>query len=119
MAMLVHHFMVMDAPKWVFEELDKWMRAVFWTAEEKVNGGKCPVAWDTICRPVFFGGFGVKNLQLQALALCVRWEWLRRTDPDRPWQNLHMIVDKEARQVFASIWSTMRWETAPKPFLER
>ena len=40
----VHHFMVMDALKWVFEELDKWMRAFFWTSEEKVNGGKCLVA---------------------------------------------------------------------------
>ena len=76
----VHHFMVMDALKWVFEELDKWMRAFLWTAEEKVNGGKCLVAWDTIYRPVCFGGLGVKNLQLQALALRVRWEWLRRTD---------------------------------------
>ena len=101
----VHHLMVMDAPKWVFEELDKWMRAFFWTAEEKVNGGNCLVAWDTICTPVCFGGLGVKNLELQALALRVRWEWLRRTDPDRPWQKLHMVVDREARQVFDSLVS--------------
>ena len=33
----------------------------------------------------------------------VRWEWLRRTDPSRPWQGLHLMVDKEAKAVFDSL----------------
>lgn len=50
-----------------------------------------------------FGGLGVKNLAVQALALRVRWEWLRRTDPKRPWQGLHLMVDEQARAVFDSL----------------
>ena len=48
------------------------------------------------------GGLGIKNLKLQALVLRVRWEWLRRTEPDRPWQGLSMMVDDDARAVFDS-----------------
>lgn len=61
------------------------------------------VAWDTICRPTCFGGLGVINLRLQSLAFRVRWEWLRRTDPRRPWQGLSLMVDKDARLVFDSM----------------
>lgn len=53
--------------------------------------------------PGLFGGLGVKNLQLQALALRVRWEWLRRTEPDRPWQGIPMIEDQMAKRVFDSL----------------
>ena len=45
----------------------------------------------------------MKNLRTQGLAMRVRWEWLRRTDPSRPWQGLHLMVDKEAKAVFDSL----------------
>ena len=93
----IHHFMITDAPAWVFEELDKWMRDFFWAGKEKSHGGQCLVAWDAVCKPTSFEGLGVKNLALQALTLRVRWEWLRRYDPSRPWQGLNMIVDDQAR----------------------
>ena len=95
--------MVLEAPIWVFEEINSWMRAFFWKGKEKVSGGHCQVTWNSICRPTQFGGLGVKNLQLQALALRVRWEWLRRTDPGRPWQGIPMSHDQLARQVFDSL----------------
>lgn len=92
------------------------MQAFFWTAKDKANGGQCLVAWNKICRSVYFGGLGVKNLQLQALVLCMRWEWLRRTDPERPWQGIPMIVDKEARQVFDSLVKIAVGDGAKTPF---
>ena len=61
------------------------------------------VAWSQVCRPYEFGGLGVKNLAMQGLALRVRWEWLRRTDPHRPWQGLQRLKDVEASQVFDSL----------------
>ena len=79
--------------------------SLFWAGKDKVHGGQCLVAWNTICKPLVYGGLGVKNLQLQALALRVRWEWLRRTDQLRPWQGLHMMVDEDARRVFDSLVS--------------
>lgn len=99
----IHHFMVLEAPNWVFEEIEKWMRSFFWAGKDKVNGGQCLVAWSAVCKPTWLGGLGLRNLQMQGLALRVMWEWLRRTDPDRPWQGLPMIVDKEAREVFDSL----------------
>lgn len=79
------------------------MRAFFWAGKEKVNGGQCLVAWSTICRPTYLGGLGVRDLNLQGLALRVRWEWLKRTDPTRPWQGLTMMEDTDAREVFDSL----------------
>ena len=99
----VHQLMVMDVPTWVFEEIDSWARSFFWVAKDQVTGGQCLVSWQQICRPIKFGGLGVKNFRLQGLALRVRWEWLRRTDPDRPWQGLPMVKDSEAAEVFDSL----------------
>lgn len=99
----IYQLMVLNSPAWVFEEIEKWMCAFFWAGMEKTNGGKCLVAWDTVARPTCFGGLGVKNLQLQALALRVRWEWLRWVDPSRPWQGIPMIEDREAKIIFNSL----------------
>jgi hypothetical protein len=67
-----------------------------------VNGGQCLIAWENVCKPTDMGGLGVKDLKLQGLALRARWEWLRRTDPDRPWQGLPTMRDSAAHQVFQS-----------------
>ena len=79
------------------------MRSFFWAGKDKVNGGQCLVAWDTICRPKCYGGLGIKNLNWQALALRVRPEWLKRTEPSRPWQGLHMIEDRDTRELFDNL----------------
>ena len=60
----VHHLLETEAPTWLLEEVNKWLRAFFWAGKEKVNGGQCMVAWNNICRPVEFGGLGVKDLEL-------------------------------------------------------
>jgi hypothetical protein len=83
-ARAVHQMVVAEAPAWMLEEINKWMRAFFWAGKDEVQGGQCLVAWRSICKPKKFGGLGVKDLRLQGLALRVRWHWLRRTDPERP-----------------------------------
>ena len=99
----IHQLMILEAPAWVFEEINGWMRSFFWAGKEKSNGGQCLVACNTICRPTCYGGLGIKNLRLQALALRARWEWLRRTDLERPWQGISFLVDNEAKEVFNSL----------------
>ncbi|KAM0866294.1 hypothetical protein ACQ4PT_042721 [Festuca glaucescens] len=99
----IHHLLVAEAPAWALEEIVKWMRAFFWAGKKEVHGGQCLVSWDTICKPTQFGGLGVKDLRLHGLALRVRWIWLRRTDPSRPWQGLPAMVDSEAQEVFQSM----------------
>ena len=70
------------------------------TGKKEAIAGRCLVAWDTVCRPVIYGGLGIKDLRLHGLALRTRWEWLRRTDPSRPWHGLPALRDKEALAVF-------------------
>lgn len=70
----VHHLLVMDPPGWVFEDMDGWKHSFFWAGNDRANGGQYLVAWSTIFQPTSFGGLGVKNLKIQALALRVRWE---------------------------------------------
>jgi hypothetical protein len=97
--------MVAEAPAWLLDEVNKWMRAFFWAGKEEVKGGQCLVAWRSICQPKEFGGLGIKNIRLQGLALRVRWAWLRRTDPTRPWQGLPSLHDAEATDAFQSMAS--------------
>ncbi|KAK1643786.1 hypothetical protein QYE76_061591 [Lolium multiflorum] len=68
----VHHLLVLEAPVWVLEELEKNLRGFFWVAKESANGGQCLVAWQKCCKPYDQGGLNIKNLRLQGLALRVR-----------------------------------------------
>jgi hypothetical protein len=99
----IHHLLVENAPLWLLEEINKWLRAFFWAGKAEANGGQCLVAWEVVCKPTSLGGLGVKNLKLQGLALRARWHWLRRTDPDKPWQGLPPIKDVAAMEVFESL----------------
>lgn len=101
----VHKLLVIDAPGWVFEDMNNWMCSFFWAGKDRVNGGQCLVSWNTIYRPTCFGGLGVKNLRMQALALQVRWECLRQPDPNSPWQGRALMVDIDARMVFDNMVS--------------
>ncbi|KAM0870271.1 hypothetical protein ACQ4PT_040114 [Festuca glaucescens] len=102
-ARAVHQMVVAEAPMWLLEDIDRWMRAFFWAGKDEVQGGQCLVAWRSICKPKEFGGLGVKDLRLQGLALRVRWMWLRRTDPERPWQGLPGLNDPLVAGVFQSL----------------
>lgn len=60
----VHHLLVMEAPDWVFDDINGCMRLFFWAGKDHVNGGHCLVARNMICKPLCFSGLGVKNLQV-------------------------------------------------------
>lgn len=52
---------------------------------DDAQGGHCLVAWGKACRPVELGGLGIHNLQLLNHALRIRWLWLQKSDPNKPW----------------------------------
>jgi hypothetical protein len=37
--------------------------------EKQVNGGQCLVTRENVCKPLDYGGLGIKNLHLHGLAL--------------------------------------------------
>jgi hypothetical protein len=104
-ACTIHHLLVEEAPVWMLEEVAKWLRTFFWARKKQVSGGQCLVAWESICKPIRFGGLGIKDPRLQGLALRVRWEWLARMSASRAWQGLPMCKDPQACGVF---WSLAR-----------
>jgi hypothetical protein len=45
----VHQLLVADAPAWLLEEINRWIRAFFWAGKDHVSGGQCLIAWQRIC----------------------------------------------------------------------
>ena len=64
------------------------------------------VAWGKVCRPLNFGGLGISSLPELCWALRMRWLWLQRTDPTRPWNNLPVHVPSNAKALFSSVLVT-------------
>lgn len=96
MARPIHQLLVVDTLVWLLDEINKWIRAFLWAGKEKVNRGQCLVACQNICKPISFGGLGIKNLNLQATQL-------RCVDDARLWQAQPVIKVKDATEVFNNL----------------
>lgn len=40
-----------------------------------------------VCRPLHQGGLGIHNLEMMSWSLNLKWLWLKKTQPDRPWDR--------------------------------
>lgn len=100
-AIPIYVLLAIDVPKWFIKAVDKWRRQFLWDGRKQLNGGNCPVNWQRVTRPQKFGGLGVHDLQALAWTLRMRWLWMKRTDPDRPWAILNVKVPHQAAAMFA------------------
>jgi hypothetical protein len=91
----VYILMAMSVPKWVIKSIDKIRRGFLWKGR-KVNGGSCLVRWDIVTRPLKYGGLVVSNLQYKSWVLQVKWLWLQKTDPSRPWHGMNLPIQQQA-----------------------
>lgn len=48
---------------------------------------------------------GVHDLEHQSSALCLRWQWLSRTDCNRAWSGLDLQLTPEEGDLFASAYT--------------
>jgi hypothetical protein len=46
------------------------------------------VSWPVVTRPKELGSLGIADLKTLGWALRVRWLWLQKTQPDKPWACL-------------------------------
>jgi hypothetical protein len=91
--MLVYLAMTIELPTWAIKAIDKIRSGFFWRGR---NGGHCLlIAWPKVCRSRELGGLGISDLKSFRLALRIRWPWLRKSEPHKPWANLPLHITKE------------------------
>jgi hypothetical protein len=100
-AMLIYLIMAFDLPPWAIRAVDKIRRGFLWRGRKDAKGGHCIVAWPKVCLPKELGGLGISDLKSLSWALRMRWVWLQKTEPHRPWANLPIQVPKQVRAFFA------------------
>lgn len=72
-----------------------------WKGKANANGGQCAIAWSKVCRPVELGGLGIHNLDTLSWSLRMRWLWLQKTQPDKPWASLPIQINANAKALFS------------------
>lgn len=96
----IHLLIALDVPRWLIKAIDKIRRGFLWCGRKDTQGGNCPVTWLRVTRPLNCGGLGVHDLERLSWALRMRWLWLRKTDPAKPWAFLDIQVPANVEAMF-------------------
>ncbi|WVZ50362.1 hypothetical protein U9M48_001621 [Paspalum notatum var. saurae] len=99
-AIPIYQLLALELPKWVIKAIDKIRRAFLWKGRKEINGGHCLVAWGRVQRTLDLGGLGILDLEIMGWALRMRWLWLKKTQPDRPWADLDIQVHPNSMAMF-------------------
>jgi hypothetical protein len=59
------------------------------------------VGWQWVCRPRDLGGLGILNLEVLSWALQLRWLWMMKTQPDKPWTDMEIQVHANVSALFS------------------
>lgn len=105
--MPVHILLAMSINPTILKKVTQVIRDFLWHGRKDAKAGCCPVSWLRVCRPIEFGGLGVRDLHRTGISLRTRWLWLQATDTSRPWHGLQLPCDDETREFFraSTIWS--------------
>jgi len=107
LAIPVHLSIAVCLSPWAVDRIDKLRRSFIWTGSATVSTGMCHVAWEVVCRPKELGGLGIIDLRRFGQALRLRWDWVRKVDPNRTWIDLPSSSDKATRALFHAATMTV------------
>ena len=99
-AMPVHILMAIVINPSILKKIMRIIRDFLWHGRRDARSGSCLVSWPRVCRPIEFGGLGVRDLYLTGISLRCRWLWLKATDPARPWHQLQLPMDEVTSRFF-------------------
>jgi len=97
---LIYLAMALDLPTWALKAIDKIRRGFLWKERKDIKGGHCLLAWSKVTRPEALGGLGISQLQQLNWALRMRWLWLHKTEPSKPWAFLPIQVHQSVKSLF-------------------
>jgi hypothetical protein len=106
LAMPIYRLIAINVPKWFIRLVNKIRRGFVWKGRENANGGCCIVAWDKVQWPIDLGDLGIHNLETMGWALQMRWQWLKKTQADRPWVDLELPCHANTMALFAIATTT-------------
>jgi hypothetical protein len=101
-AIPIYHLTALQCPRWVINAIDKIRRGFLWKGRTDIRGGHCVVGWSKVCRPISLYGLGIFNLEVMGWSLNLRWLWLQKTEPDRPWVDFEIKVHRFSTTLFAA-----------------
>jgi hypothetical protein len=93
--MLIYSAMAVDLPSATMKDIAKIRRGFLLRGRKNVMGGHCVVAWGRVCRPRELGGLGIFSITELGWALKMRWAWLQKTEPCRPWSSLPIYIPRK------------------------
>ena len=100
--MLIYHFMAVEFPAWAIKAIDKIRRGFLGRGRREARGGHCVIAWLKVCRPKELGGLRISDLKTLGWSLKMRWIWLQKTEPNRPWADFNIHMPEQIRAFFAA-----------------
>ena len=74
--------------------------------EEGSEGWPLSGCLGEVCRPQAMGGVGISSFPELCWALIMRWLWLEKTNPTKPWIDLPIQVPSKARSFFSVVLIT-------------
>jgi len=106
-SILIYYAIALDLPPWCLKAVEKFCRNFLWRGRKEINGGHCLITWPKVSRPKELGGLGILDLQKFGWALRMRWLWLGKTDPNKPWAAFAVTTHKNTHALFALAVTTV------------
>lgn len=57
-ASVIYQLRALDVEPWFLQAVDKLRRGFLWAGKNEAHGGNCLVAWDAVCVPSIWVGWG-------------------------------------------------------------